>query len=381
MAKKGKAEDAEVEAVKQKLLKKRAIEPPDFAGGLSTGSTLLNLACTGRPGVGFVPGGLYLFVGDSNSGKTFFSLASMAEAAYSKRYDDYQLIYDGGEYGAQMNLAEFFGPKMAARIRPPGWVEGVPTPSHFVEDFYFALDDAMRRSPVIYVLDSMDVLSSNEEEKKYLELKKAHARGVEAKGSYGDGKAKKNSQFVRQLVPKIERTKSIVIIIAQTRDNVGAGPFSFDDQTRSGGHALTFYAQVELWSSIKKQLTKDVKLTGGHADAKRRHIGNLCEISIERSRYTGRKAKVTVPIYHRTGIDEIGSCVDYLIEEGFWKKADKGGVVEAPEFQFKGTVEKLVRKIDDPEHPELERQLRCLVAQVWSEITEASGVERRRRYT
>ena len=62
---------------------------------VSTGSTLLNLACSDHPRIGFLMGGYYYLVGDSASGKTFLSLTCFAEACINPAFDNYRLIFDG----------------------------------------------------------------------------------------------------------------------------------------------------------------------------------------------------------------------------------------------------------------------------------------------
>jgi len=363
----------QAEEIKSLLLKDRAIRPPDFDTALSTGSTLLNLACTGRPHAGYVRGNYYFMVGDSNSGKSWFSLTALAEAANNPAYDDYRLIFDNVEGGVQMNLARHFGRKMADRLEPACIYKGNPWHSEQIEDFYLNLDDALSKGPCIYVLDSMDSLSSTAEEKKFKELKKASKKAdddatVEVKGSFTDDKAKKNSAFLRQMLPAIEKTGSILIIISQTRDNVGT--FSFETKTRSGGRAPSFYAQVEVWSAVKQKLKRKVRDVD-------RHIGSLCQFHVKRSRFTGHEARVDVPIYFSAGIDDLGSCIDYLIVEKHWKKKEGGSSIEAPEFDHNGSREKLIALIEESGR---EEELRRIVAQTWCEIEEESGVQRKRRY-
>ena len=71
---------------------------------LSTGSTLLNLACSENPFGGFLKGKYYLLVGDSDSGKTFLSMSCFAEAMIQKPFKNYRLIYDYVEDGMLMHM-------------------------------------------------------------------------------------------------------------------------------------------------------------------------------------------------------------------------------------------------------------------------------------
>jgi len=352
--------------IKKALMKKKRVKKLSF---LSTGSTLLNLACTGNPYYGFAKGHFYFIVGDSISGKTFLALTCLAEASINPEFDDYRFIYDDGEGGALMNIERFFGSKVCARIEAPsysGTNRKEPVYSTTIEEFYYHVDDALQKEkPFIYILDSMDSLSSEAEKKKFDETKAAYRKGKRESGSFGDGKAKKNSANLRQLLTPLLKKRSILIVINQTRDNLG---FGFMKKTRSGGRALRFYATIELWSSSKRKISKIVK-------GKTRQLGVECCIQIKKNRITGKERTLTIPIYHSFGIDDIGSCVDYLIDEGHWKT--QGKKIKASEFKFKGTRTNLIRYI---EIEGIEKELRSIVANVWNEIEEACTISRKKRY-
>jgi hypothetical protein len=335
---------------------------------LSSGATLLNLACTSSPFGCFVKGKYYFFVGDSTSGKTWLALQLLAEATLNKRFDDYRLIHDNVEDGALMDFEQYFGSKVAERIEPPAGDADDPRFSETIEEFYYNVDDAVQRGPCIYILDSMDALTSEDEQEVFDSNKTAHRKGKATKGSYGMSKAKKNSEYLRKIISGLKSNGSILIVINQTRDNVGrTNPFQ-EAKTRSGGHALKFYATVEMWTSIKGPIKTKVR-------DKDREQGIYSLVRIKKNRITGRKRSVTIPIYHSFGVDDIGSCVDYLLDEGHWKKVK--GNIKAPEFEFVGRREQLIQKI---ESEELERELRVLVGKVWNEIEEACAIKRKKRY-
>lgn len=352
----------------KKLLKpksnKSSISSKDY---LSTGSTLINLACSGKSIGGFIKGNYFFLVGDSASGKTFLSLTCLAEASINPNFENYRFIYDNSENGALMNLEQFFGKKLAEKIEAPAKDEdGSPSYSSSIEEFYFNVDDAIKQDkPFIYILDSMDSLSSEDEINKFEETKDAFRKGKEVAGSYGDGKAKKNSANLRRLISPLRKTGSILIIINQTRDNLG---FGFGKKTRSGGHALRFYACLEIWSSIKSKITKTVK-------GKKRQLGIECQVQIKKNRLTGKERTITIPIYHSYGMDDTGSCIDYLLEEEHWDI--KGNTINAVEFDFKGTKDKL---IDHIEKEGLEKDLRMIVGEVWNSIEEQCSIKRKNKY-
>lgn len=334
---------------------------------LSTGSTLLNLACSDNPFGGFLKGKYYFLVGDSTSGKTFLSMTCFAEAMINKNFKNYRLIYDNIEDGMLMDVEGLFGKAVADRLEFPSKDEdGNPVFSFTVEEFYYHLDDALKKDkPFIYVLDSMDGLSSDYEGDKFDQHKVAHRKGKQSPGSYGDGKAKRNSEGLRQVLNGLRDTGSILIILSQTRDNLG---FGFEKKTRSGGHALKFYATVEIWSSVTGQIKRTIK---GRDRAVGVHVG----LKIKKNRITGKNREVEIDIYPSYGIDDIGTCVDYLIEEGWWRKIKQS--VEAGEFDFVATREKLIQQI---EKEGWENELRSIVGKCWKEIEVASAPPRKSKY-
>lgn len=354
----GKADD--IKAMLRAKKKPAAALP--FKRGLSTGSTLLNLACSGRSSVGLLPGFYYLFVGDSNSGKSFITLAMLAEAAINPLFDSHRLIYDPVEMGNQIDMRRMFG-KLADRIEEPPHGR-----STYIDDFFFNVDDAVKGDrPFVYILDSEDALDTRTDREKFDERKTASRKGKEITGSYGTSKAKENSAGVRRLINDLAGTQSIVVVISQTRDNIGFGA-QFTPKTRSGGHALKFYATVEIWSSICKVIKKEVR----GIDVQQ---GIRSKLDVKRSRFTGRACSVEVPIYWSSGIDDVGSCVDFLVAREHWHKI-KGGIT-APEFDWTGPTGKLVEKI---ETEGLEGRLRLTVSEVWQEIQSECEVKRKRRY-
>lgn len=359
----------EAQEVKERLTDRSprnpSIHPDDL---LSFGLTRLNLAVAGRT-TGGIPKGKYIyFVGDSSSGKTWFVHQILAEAARNSFFDKYRFIYDASENGALMDVEYYFGRKLADRIVPPKGTVEEPKYSSTVQEMYYNIDDALDEGPCIFVEDSMDALLAEEDEEKFQEQKTAFEKGKETTGSYGVAKARVNSSNINRVVKRLEETGSILILISQTRDKIGG--VGYQTKTRSGGKALRFYAHVELWTSLKGPIKKTVM-------GKEREIGNLIQIDVQKNRLTGWEGKIEVPFYRSFGLDEVGSCIDFLVEEKHWKKADKGGKIIAADFEFEGSREDLIKTIEQNGD---ERELQLLVGAVWKKIEDASAVLRKPRY-
>jgi RecA/RadA recombinase len=341
---------------------------------VSTGSTLLNLACSDNPDVGFIKGKYYYIVGDSQSGKTWTTLSCFAEACDNPAFDSYRLIFDDVEGGALMDIEHYFGKKAASRVEPPKLKKGVPCFSDTIESFYYNIADAIEEGiPFIYVLDSQDALVSKASNKKFQQQKKADEENEKQTGAYGDGKAKYHSEHLRLILSDIRRMGSILIIVGQTRDNLG---FGFNEKTRSGGRALRFYATLEVWTSVKGKLQKDVRGT-------KRTTGIKCLAEVKKNRHTGKVGKdrsVIIPIYYGMGIDDVGACVDFLIKEKHWQK-QKGKpptyVAHDIDGGVEGTRSQLISHI---EKKGLEAELKKSTAAIWEEIEAACQPRRKKRY-
>lgn len=383
--------------VKSKVAKEaeKALAPPEeddkkisFVG---TGSTILNLACSGRWNGGFPVGCYHLLVGDPAAGKTWIAHSILAEAAIADM-PFHRLIYDDSENGSLMDVKKFW-PKLAERIEPPARdSEGKPIYSSTVENFYDYFDDAVKQGgSFIWIEDSQDALSSETDQKKTQQEKAARRKASkkkeeggdgkdeELKGSYGTAKAKKHSSGLRDAHLGIRGTESMMVMLSQTRDNIGFGA-KYNPKTRSGGRAMAFYAGHELWFSIVKRLKRNYK-------GKKRGIGTMTKILVKKNRVTGSTdCEVVLPIYRHVGIDDLGSCIHFLVDEQHWSgkidiKGDNPFLIKgitAPEFNFEGTSEKLIEQIEEKGQG---RKLRKLVQQAWDEIEAAIAIKRRNRYS
>lgn len=364
------------ESIKEELRSRQpqlTVNPREM---LSTGSTVLNLACSGSP-LGAFPKGSYIhIVGDSDTGKSFIAMSCLAEAARSKAFKDYRLIQDVPEGNTMLDIEAFFGTKLSERLEPPAGTREEPEYSFTVQDFYYHVDDAFKvGKPFIYALDSMSILDTEQDQDKFDKQKKAAKKGrLDESGSYGVDKAKENSKKLRVVRSRLRETGSILIIVSQTRDKIGMNVMP-GQKTYAGGMALKFYALMEIWLSPRQDIKQRIL-------GKDRSLGVVSRYKFSKNHLTGRRVAVDVPIFHSFGVDDIGGCVDYLVEEGHWSKEGEAfsilaGKITAKEFDFKGNREQLVKHIEDNS---LEKDLRALVTEVWQSIRDRSAIQRKPRY-
>jgi RecA/RadA recombinase len=323
---------------------------------------------------GFMQGCYYHLVGDSDSGKTFISMTAFAEASISEVFQNYRFIHDNAEDGALMDMTQFFGKRVNAKIEPPAGTRKDPIYSTTVEEFYYYIDDAFAAGkPFIYVLDSADALDTNPDRKKF-QQQKAFSRkpkkkeGEKDAGSYGMTKAKVNASGLRLVVNKLKKAKSILIIISQAKIDMrfGVAPGS---KTNSGGLSLKFYSHAQIWTApIAPIVKKQVK-------ARPLDLGVMVRVKIKKNRHTGRKTTCKIPIYHSYGVDDLGSCVDFLVEEKEWPIVKR--VINASDFGVSLKKEPLIAHIEENG---LEGKLRRLVGSKWLAIKEACKIRRKKRY-
>lgn len=269
------------------------------------GSTTAHLECSGHWEGAFKLGSMVNIIGDSHAGKTLLAFTIFAECNKLSRFDDYLFYYDDVEAANEFNLAKLFGKKCKDRIDQS-------IRSKTIESFNDSIARLMDEGePFIYVLDSFDAMTSEAAIKKDIENRKKREKGNETTGDYGDGKPGLFSRFCSLRIQELKDTNSLLIIISQTRDNIGFGSL-FTPKTRSGGRALKFYASFEIWLACQKQ----------EKEKKRVMITNV-QGKISKNKLTGHHGEFYFPILRDYGIDNIMSCINFLMDEGDWTGTKK----------------------------------------------------------
>jgi recombination protein RecA len=265
---------------KIKPLERPAATPPKV---FPTGSTLLDL----QNGGGWALGRMINIVGDSSSGKTLLAIEACANFAHlygidGIRYCESEAAFDEG-YAHTLGLPE--GIALARDIRT-------------VEDFNDDLSDFLGKTkgPALYCLDSADALSDKAESE----------RGI-GEATYGTGKAKAFSELFRRQCAEIEKKQCCLLIVSQIRDRIGVvfGP----SKTRSGGHALDFYASQIVWLNELKKETRTV--TG---------VDRVVGINV---RAANRKNKISQPFREVEFLLLFGYGVDDEVSMINWLKKNK----------------------------------------------------------
>lgn len=359
----------QVEESANKVIEKKKI---DISTLIPSGSTMLNLACSDNPYGAFALGRIVTLPGGSASGKTMLMLTMLAECANDKRFEDYDLIYDDGEETCDsFDIKYLFGNKLAKRIMAPQYDEDTqPLHSETIQDFKANILTKVKDEKFIYILDSLDSLTSDEELKKEYMQALVKAKDPEAvnelKGSYKTEKAKAIGETLRMINNKIKHTKSALFIVQQERANIGItfGP----KKTTSGGMAPFFYSTHQVWLNLKIAITKEVK-------KQKRKIGHKIAVAVKKNKITGKLRNVEFDIYYDYGLDDISSCIGFLLSANYWKKTNVS--INAKDLNLSGTKATLITAIEDQK---LQKELQEIVGKVWLKIEESLRLDRQRKF-
>lgn len=343
---------------------------------IPSGSTVLNCACSGNPFGAFALGSINTIPGKSASGKTVLALSILTECACDKRFDEYDLYYDDSEQSLGFDLDRLFTP-LVQRLKSPNIDDesGSPISSETIQDFQAKLLELCEKGkPFIYILDSLDSLTSTEELEREYKQALALAKSDEAvkalSGSYKAEKAKHIGEALRMINGYIKHSNSALFIIQQTRQKLNAPAFA-QQWTTSGGEAPFFYSFHRLYLNKTKAET-------GEAKGVKFKIGGRCVIDIVKNKLTGKIRKAEFSIYEDYGIDDINSCIDFLIKFKHWK-SDSGGITTK---RFVDGFDKIKRDklVAHIEKNNMQKDLQTIVGQVWTEIEDELKLDRIKRY-
>lgn len=323
-----------------------------FAGGsqvknlpfLTTGCSLFDEVLGG----GYVLGRMVNIVGDKSSGKTLLAIEACAN--FVQRYSGGRIRYAETESAFDQQYAGALG----MPIESVEFAEGIFT----VEDFFNDLTKMIESSkgkPGVYILDSLDALSDEAEQK----------RGIE-EGSYGGSKPKKLGELFRRSVQKLEESQILLIIVSQIRDKIGV---TFGEtKTRSGGKALDFYASQIVWlaeiAKIKKTIDKVERVVGVQVRAKCKK--NKVGLAFRECEY---------PILFGYGIDDLTACAEWLLEIAPETLEKTAGLTKNG---YKVRIQNLRNKGGE-EVAQLRTKLSEMVRQEWSRI-EQSFLPKSKKY-
>lgn len=264
-----------------------------------TGCLLLDMVLGGAPGCFGIRGGVLTGIfGVNSAGKSF--LCGEAIAASKQKYPKLAWDYQDIERRFRFDTRKLYG----LQIIPDGH-KTVETIEELDAHLGLWLED--NEFPAIFVTDSLDALSNEDAEESSQNRMDAYEKDKEVvvDASYGTGPAKFLSQhFFKTKMSKVSKTNAALLFLSQVRENLGKGNYG-PKHKRSGGTAL------DHWCDTTLKLQVIHKIKSGSDD---RVVGVVVEATTTKSS-TGRPFRsCRYTLYFDYGIDDIGSCLDYLFD-------------------------------------------------------------------
>jgi len=326
--------------VQEMAMQRTPITPPARPAALGdflpSGSILLDCVLGG----GWRMGRVANIVGDRSSGKTLLAIEACANFAAITddvsriRYVEAEAAFDD-EYAHILGMPEGLST-----------ISSVQTVEALEDDLIEFLGQQKDRAGCLYVVDSLDALSDDNE----MKLERGDA-------SYGAAKAKALSEMFRKRIRQIEDANCLMFIISQLRDNIGVR-FG-ETKKRSGGRALDYYATQILWLTELKKLKRTIR-------------GAERVIGIEVGART-KKNKVGPPfrdceftLQFGYGVDDETTMLKWLIDH---KALD--AVTEFPGEDIGKLIPKLRAAGDRPKLRKIHAALSAAVRARWAEIEDA----------
>lgn len=333
----------------------------------SSGISLLDLCLGG----GFGKGCISNIIGGESSGKTLLGCETIGcNYAKSKKFKHF---IDDAESGFTLDT-EYLWNFKANLIIPK---------SETVEEFEYNIEKTLsylRENNGFYVLDSLDGLSNESEQKKYKKKISKMRKKVEEdkesnekeKGEYvGAGKAKEMSLFFRILNGKIEKTGLHLLVLSQKRDKIGVLFGKREDRT--GGKALNYYAGQIIWLYVIQKIERTVIIDG----VKYERINEvLIRADVTKNKLGKAFRKCFLFVNLDMGVDNIKSNI-YFLYNLITPKGELRKLGNLSWDKKEYTLEKLIKYIEDNN---LEIELEKRVISLWNEIEEKIITSRKRKY-
>lgn len=297
-------------------------------------------------GGGYAVGRVVNIVGDKSTGKTLLAIEACVN--FARKYPEGPIWYTEAEAAFDPAYAEALGLPLD-RVE---FYEDCST----VEDWYEHLVGILNSIPDdqegLYILDSLDALSDRAELEREID-----------KGSMGAAKAKKLSELFRRLIRKLEKKQVTVMIVSQIRDKIGV--MFGKKTTRSGGHALDFYASIVVYLAQIKKLKKTIKKVD-------RLTGVLIKANCDKNKVGLPYRHCEFPIVFGFGIESVQAGLNWLEQVG---KLDLVGMDKASKQKFERSLHNMPRK----EYKKFSKKLDKQVRKHWQKI-EVSFLPKRSKY-
>ena len=268
------------------------VEAGDVDSFIDTGSHALNALLSGSIYGGMPSNKITAIAGEAATGKTFFALGIVK--AFLEKNKDAGVIYFESESALTKELVESRGIDSSRMvIVPVATVQEFRHQSIKVIDKYIEQDEKTRK-PLMFVLDSLGMLSTTKEMEDTAEGKETRdmTRSQIVKAAF------------RVLTLKLGKAKVPMIMTNHTYDVIGS---MFPQKEMGGGSGLKYAASNIVYLSKRKE--KDGKEI----------IGNIIHCKNYKSRLTKENAIIDVRLTYKDGLDKYYGLLELAIKHNIFK--------------------------------------------------------------
>ncbi len=268
------------------------VEAGDVDSFIDTGSLAFNALLSGSIYGGMPSNKITAIAGEAATGKTFFALGIVK--AFLDKNKDAGVIYFESESALTKELVEARGiDSKRMVIVPVATVQEFRHQSIKVIDKYLEQGED-KRKPLMFVLDSLGMLSTTKEMEDTAEGKETRdmTRSQIVKAAF------------RVLTLKLGKAKVPMIMTNHTYDVIGS---MFPQKEMGGGSGLKYAASNIVYLSKRKE--KDGKEI----------IGNIIHCKNYKSRLTKENALIDVRLTYKDGLDKYYGLLELAIKHGIFK--------------------------------------------------------------
>ncbi len=263
---------------------------------IDTGSYVLNAVISGSLFGGIPSNKVTMFAGEPSTGKTFFSLSVCKQFLDSD--PEAIVVYFETEGAISKEMLEDRDIDSSRVLIPE-----VVTAEQFRNNAVQAIDDYMKnkekdRTPVLFVLDSLGMLSTEKES----------ADAAEGKNTRDMTRAQVLKSAFRTITLKLSRANIPLIVV----NHVYAAMDAYSPKVVGGGSGSQYAASTIIQLTKAKAVGSDTG--GGSADKNR--TGAIISCTASKSRFTIEMTKVKTLLHHKTGLDPYFGLFDIAKDAG-----------------------------------------------------------------
>jgi RecA/RadA recombinase len=273
----------------------------EFSGCIDTGSYILNALLSGSLYGGVPDNKITAFAGESATGKTFFVLGIVR--AFLDKNPTGAVVYYDTEAAVTKAMMESRGVDTSrVIIAEPDTIQKFKTHALKMIDAYEKQPD---RPPMMFVLDSLGLLSTNKEMEDSLDGKDVRDMT----------KAQVIKATFRVLTLKLAKVKVPMLVTNHVYEVVGS---YVPTKELGGGTGLKYAASTIAMLSKKKEKDADGDV-----------VGSQIKIKTYKSRLSKENQEATVLLTFDKGLDRYYGLLDLAEEAGLFKKV--GNRYELPD--------------------------------------------------